>query len=408
MFSVVFAKAQISQTSFYSMFRTGLPSAQNTFENAFMSGIGVSKISSDQLNFSNPAMLSFLQKTVYSLASKYTYLNTYNSDYSQKAGDFSLSYFGLGFPLGKRAGFSMGLRSHTQVAYGYQRGEEDSERGTIINEGNGGENIMFLSLGYRVFGNFSLGLETDYVFGEINHIYTYRKKGTQYDSRLKNTLVLKGLKVQLGMHYYHTIFKDKYINYGLCFGYDPYFKVDKNHQLYKGFLYSANSERIKEILYQKKTSTKFTKPIKTIIGISINKPFVWHLGLTYSFQNTWNLKDIPDIIRRDDAEFENIYKFALGGYYIPDDQSLMKYFKRITYSGGLFYQKIGINFSGQSVEDMGFSLGFSLPIGARQVSKLNVGMAYHSVGNEYLRESQYVLKVAFTFTDLWFFKRKIN
>jgi hypothetical protein len=55
-----------------------------------------------------------------------------------------------------------------------------------------------------------------------------------------------------------------------------------------------------------------------------------------------------------------IRSVSLGGYYLPDYNS--SYAKRIVYRGGLKYEKTGLVVNGESINDVGLTLGLGLPI----------------------------------------------
>ena len=406
-FFTFFLRGQTSQVSFFSAFGTGISDVQNTIENDFLSGAGVSHSSSDELNFSNPAMLSSVSKTIYTAGGRYTYLNTHDKNHSQKARDFSLSYFALGFPLGKQGGLALGIRSHTKVAYAYALGDEKEEQGLTTAQGDGGEDIVFLSAGRVLFDKFSLGIEAGYIFGNLNHLVIYKEQTLQYHTWFKNKTDIRGLQAKLGLHYFHTIFKDGYINYAMTFTYNKPLNLRQEEFLYKGKFNNAESYGIRQTLYENESTRRLAKPLKTTLGIAIQEPLVWYAGLNMSFQKAFSFSKAAKV-DRDDFSFQDAYKIALGGYYVPDFRSLTDYYKKITYRAGLFYQKTGINFANESVSNMGFSFGLSLPIGLRQLSALNMGMIYNVMGNSSLQEQQFVFKVGLTFRDFWFFKRKID
>lgn len=407
MFSFVFLKAQTNQTSVFSMFGTGISGVENTTQNSLMGGIGVANTTQEYLNFSNPALLSYVNKTIYTMAGRYTYLKTYNENHAQKAQDFSLSYFSLGFPLGKKGGFMVGLKSHTKVAYAYLKGDKDSEQGATETKGKGGEQLAFLAAGFRIFKNFSLGAEAGYIFGNLNHTIVYKKNTLQYDSWFENTTNIKGLQMKLGLHYFHKFFGNTFLNYGAAFIYNKSLKLNEKNTIYKGIFDHSESFRIRQIFDENEKNRSLKKPLKTTLGIAIQKPLFWHTAFNFSFQKAFSFSE-KSRIDPPNFRFVDAYKISLGGSYIPNFKSISSYYKRITYRGGFFYQKMGFLFSEKPVYNQGFTLGLGLPIGLRQISVLNFGVRYNLIKNTILRENHFIFKFGLTLRDFWFFKRKIN
>jgi hypothetical protein len=101
---------------------------------------------------------------------------------------------------------------------------------------------------------------------------------------------------------------------------------------------------------------------------------------------------------------------SLGGYYVPNYSSFSSYAKRIVYRGGLRYEKTGLVVKGESINDIGLSLGLGLPI-TGSLSNVNIGFELGKRGttNSNLVEENYAkISVGFSLNDEWFQQRKFD
>ena len=101
---------------------------------------------------------------------------------------------------------------------------------------------------------------------------------------------------------------------------------------------------------------------------------------------------------------------SLGGYFIPNYNSFSNYAKRIVYRGGLRYEKTGLVVNGESINDMGVTVGFGLPI-TGVFSNVNLGLELGKKGTtkaNLVEENYSKFSVGFSLNDKWFVKSKFN
>jgi hypothetical protein len=118
--------AQRTSSSPYSFFGIGEQYSPRTVENATMGGIGVAFNHYKYLNFTNPAANAFLRQTTYSLGVLNNDLTLKTADSEQNSISSSLNYIALGFPIGKKAGFSLGLQPLSSVGYSLTNNKLDA------------------------------------------------------------------------------------------------------------------------------------------------------------------------------------------------------------------------------------------------------------------------------------------
>ncbi len=146
--------AQGTSSSPYSFFGIGEQYSPRTSENAAMGGIGVAFNHYKYLNFTNPAAIAFLRETTYSLGILNNDLTLKTADTKQNSVSTSLNYIALGFPLGKKAGFSFGLQPLSSVGYSLSNNDYDDENenlsATTLYSGEGGVNRVYGTFGIQI------------------------------------------------------------------------------------------------------------------------------------------------------------------------------------------------------------------------------------------------------------------
>jgi hypothetical protein len=187
--------SQKNNTSAYSFFGIGDKNNESTVEQLSMGGIGVSLNESYRLNFLNPAANASLQFTTYAMALENLNSTAKDSYDKQSASATYLSYLAIGFPLGEKGGMTFGLLPNSSVGYSLVSNEYDSENNiTEVTQyiGDGGTNKVFLSVGYKPFKNFSIGLQGNYIFGKIENSILNQVKDASLATKYQTTSNIEG------------------------------------------------------------------------------------------------------------------------------------------------------------------------------------------------------------------------
>ena len=116
-FSTLVITAQRNNSSPYSFFGIGDGFTAKTVEQASMGGIGVAYKTNRYLNFINPAANANLRYATYAIGGIMTDLTLKETNAKQSGSSTSLEYIALGFPIGKKAGFTAGLQPQSSVGY---------------------------------------------------------------------------------------------------------------------------------------------------------------------------------------------------------------------------------------------------------------------------------------------------
>ena len=145
--------AQKNTNSPYSFFGIGENSQQNSVDEISLAGIGISTSSGYHISFANPANLANLKVTTYTLAGSSNFVTVKDGITKEKGLISSASYFALGFPIGKKIGFSFGLMPKSSVGYELfieNKDINDEITDITLLKGKGGTNRVFTAVGYNV------------------------------------------------------------------------------------------------------------------------------------------------------------------------------------------------------------------------------------------------------------------
>lgn len=414
LFISVISFAQKNNASAYSFFGIGDKNSANTVEQLSMGGVGVSLGESFRLNFSNPASLSALKFTTYTLAIENVNISSKDGVNTEDGAATYLSYLAMGVPLGKNAGLSFGLLPNTSVGYSltsnvYDSSNEISE--ATLYEGEGGTNKVFLGVGFKVFEGFSIGLQGNYIFGDVqNSILNQHRDvalGTKYETRSK----IKGFALNGGFQYKRKL-TDKLDLY-LGASIDLESDTDTEDEEY---IYSVSYVSVpKDTLMSSKSKGLIKSPLKTSLGIGIGKENKWFAGVDYSFQDAIELQgNINNNYSR--IAYDKYSKISIGGFYTPKFTSITSYWERVTYRAGLKFEKTGLMVNGTgavndftAIDDFGISFGIGLPV-SNQLSNMNVSFEFGKRGeitNGLIQERYLNFRLSFSLNDKWFKKREI-
>ncbi len=395
LFSLV-SIAQEGTSSPYSFYGIGDVKFKGTVETRSMGGVSVFS-DSIHINLQNPALLSSLKLTTFSVGTSTTNTKLNTETQSEKARRTSLDYLAVGIPAGD-FGFTFGLMPYSSVGYKILTVANTTNPFSRQYTGIGGINKVFLGAGYAINKNLSIGVDAQYNFGTIEtrsiQFLSTIESGTMEENRSR----IKGLNFTTGLAYER--------------------KVNKKHTLFGTLVYAPEATlKLKnertitvadQVDNQPVQNLDISLPSRISLGAGFGEVRKWLVGAEVTLQSNSDLKnrfnDITGVV------FENSTKYSVGGYYTPNHRSFSSYFKRITYRGGLRYENTGMVIQNKAIEDVALNLGLGLPL-AGTFSNLNIGFELGKRGTKYynLIEENYInLSIGLSFSDKWFVKRKIN
>ena len=392
--------AQQGTTSPYSFFGIGNLKFKGTVENRSMGGIGVYS-DSIHINIQNPAGIAGLRLVNYSISGSHRVNTIATSEESQKATTTTLDYLAIGIPMGK-FGASFGIIPYTATGY-----KLENVNGTTTTQysGEGGLNKAFFTLGYQITPDFSVGVDANYNFGNIENTTLSTQENIQLGTKEINRSDLLGFSFNIGAQY-KTKVSDK-LEFMSSITYTPETNFNsENSRVLSTFLVLGNGNTadidLREIAVE---DTDFTFPSQITLGAGIGTPKNWFIGGEFSTQKTSNLTNRT--FELENVIFEDASKFRVGGFYIPEYNSFSSYWKRVVYRGGFRFEETGLNINSESINEFGISFGMGLPMG-RTFSNINLGFELGKRGtknNGLVEESFFNIFISLSLNDKWFEKR---
>ncbi|WP_417885149.1 hypothetical protein [Zunongwangia sp.] len=401
-FSGIVATAQENTSSPYSYYGLGITNFKGTVENRAMGGISVFS-DSIHLNLRNPAAYARLGRTVYSVGGSAEYTTQDNAQNSDKAKNVSLDYLSLGVPIGK-FGFGLGLIPYKSVGY---RILDIGEASASQLKGRGGVNKVYFSAAYAITSNLSFGVTADYNFGNIQHDRTVLRENIQYGTKEIQRTDVSGFDFNLGLDYQTKLNNGLKFHAAATYTPETDFTIDNFREI--GNVSFVGNGRMFNSKDSEVRDREVTIPAISTIGLGIGKPNKWFVGGQYTNSTKiGNISVYSNPIL--DTEYGDANSYHLGGFFVPEFNSITSYYKRIVFRGGLRYEQSGLKLNGEDIDEFGISFGLGLPIG-RDFSNLNLGFEYGQRGTTssgLIQEDYFKLSIGLSLNDRWFVKRKFN
>lgn len=419
--ALIFTTAYIAQAenginSPYSRFGLGVLSDQNLGVNRQLGGLGYALRDKSYINLLNPAAVSSADSTTMIFEAGFSLQNGNFKENGVKvnAQNASFDYLVMGFRLKKRLGMAFGILPYSNVGYSFSSNEtflspDGDSNGAFSSiykyNGDGGLTQPFVTIGWGITENFSIGVMASYLYGNINHNISNEFTDNNISNRTRQySLDVSNYKADFGLQYSKIL--------------------SEKHQYVVGVIYSlghdlnADAELIErkitngtaEYSDTAKFENSFKLPHTFGIGATYTYNKKWTFGVDYTFQ-TWG-----DASFFGDNKGSNRSKLSLGFEYNPNKIS-RNVLKRTRYRAGLYYAEPYTEFNGKKgCEEFGISAGFSLPMTSN--NNMNNNRSILNISGQFVRinpktdgmitETYLRLNIGVTFNEFWFFKSKVN
>ncbi|MEE9407123.1 MAG: hypothetical protein V3V28_03500 [Polaribacter sp.] len=411
--------AQRTNSSPYSFFGFGDEFSSKTVEQSSMGGIGVAFNHYKYLNFTNPAAYANLRYTTYAFGVLNNNLTINNGNKKENANTTSLSYVAVAFPIGTKAGFSVGLQPVSSVGYSLSNSSLDAFGTTTkvsLFSGDGGINRIYGSFGIKLNKELSIGLEADYKFGNIDNSVTEQVISATLATKNTEATNIRGGSVTFGAQYQKELKNKLILNAGATLKFGNDLNVTGTESEYTLSFSNNGSEIPRDYRANKTIDGNYKLPLKTTIGAGLGELDKWYVGLEYENQDAIETSGLLNAT-------SSVYSYgksnrvSLGGFYLPKINSISSYWQRVTYRAGLRFKKTGLLINGTGVgtnftpiDDFGISFGLGLPL--KQLSNVNMGFEFGKRGttnNNLIQENYFNFRLSLSLTDVnWFKKRKID
>lgn len=409
LFIINFSFAQ-SSSSTYSSLGIGEFINSGLTQNQGMGGMGISYGNSFGVNSVNPAISVKNYAYSFQAAFNYSGMQASTQSESERLDGGGLSYVAMSFPLIPRKWtLGLGLNQVTGVDYNLQVttpvvNSDLFSQNTI--EGRGGLSEVYLQTGVEIARNLSLGIHGSYLFGSIirtNQLELVNEElvpagisSEYYERTTFSDLTLKG-----GLYYMLRVGSQQYLNFGATyhlFGDIGAREFAKMAELGQGAIPNSPGD----VLSDNEEGSVFI-PERLGYGVTYEKINKFAIGFEMQHQDFSRYRGFNET----QSSLDNSFKASLGGQFIPNAFSIESLFQRITFRGGLEYERLPYVLNQTQINDFGVSFGASIPV--YSMSLLNLALKVGSRGtidNGLIRENYFKISFGVSINDnSWFYKK---
>jgi long-subunit fatty acid transport protein len=415
-FISISAKSQNRISSPYSYYGLGEIQLNHSGYIEGMGGIKNAVRNPAYINVGNPASYSAIDTNSFifdlGVTSNSTQLksNVVSQNYTNHT---SLSYLLFGFPVARWCGLSLGILPYSKT--GYKIITEDTIKNmagpdnkvTEQFEGTGGINQAYLGAGFRIFKNFSLGVNVGYLFGttyKTRSLYT-PDQSYSYNIRTIDDIAVSSFYFNYGLQYQLNLKKKYDLIFGARFNL-PMNLNAKRSQLAQRYTASGEIESVKDTTIDiSDEKGKIYMPLLIGGGIAFSQKNKWLVGVDFDWQNWKKFKsfNVNDSVN-------NSFNIAAGGEIIPKYTSVGKYWKKISYRFGFHYGQTYLELNGAKINDYSFSIGLGFPI-SKIGTMINISAEAGKKGKiqtGLIQENYIKFTLGFSFREFWFYRPKLN
>ncbi len=367
-----------------------------------MGGSGLAVLSSGEIDRNNPALWSSINRVRVSLSTMY---EGYATSDDQQSGYFASMQFSgamLAIPAisSRSIVFSAGATPYSRVNYNVLTPTAQGDLPYALHYiGDGGLSQAHIGVSGLPDSNLSIGIKMDYYFGTLTHTIDQEFPATGYtNAAVDHVTHMHGIGFTFGFVYT---------------GLRSILNLSPGHSFnIAGVLSTASNITTAEDRYY--TYTTNATAYDTLIGAdhTFHLPVRFSGGLAYQTdrwiiasditgqrwsQATMDGEPFPEI--RDD------YRWSLGGELISSGTTMKATTQRVAYRAGLYYDATYYRIKGIAVNELGFSLGCTLPIFSD--SRLGFAAEYSFRGtiDEGLQKDRILrLSISLSVGEIWFVK----
>ncbi len=469
------AQGQQGSGNPYSAYGFGTLLNTPQVEQAAMGGVGIALADAYGLNMANPASYPSLVLTNFQTAAAIRFLRFDSEDRSVNGSRLDLLGISVGVPFGRgRWGMSLGITPMSDVGYRISDTKQVAE-GPVTFEylGNGGLNRGYIGLGRTLWQSndtlnkgtkVSLGIDLNYVFGSIEEGRKafYPAGAGYYNTRVTSDLALNGPVIRVGLQWAGdlmgkvrmverrqarikqlTAVDQRKEQEWLDAGKDPAERravhlPQREAEAWR-FRVGATVEIPSDLRAEYDiTATNFSlsnagveitlDTAWAVQGSSghVTLPLQWGLGFAmynsrWTFTGEYKQRDWSDLgIDVEGYEQRSVLRTrgtaAVGVSYQPSGNGNGSFVERVTYRAGARYTEDYLVVAGTPLNEVGVSLGFSLPVMFNTTrSRLTFGAELgergtSTDGNIRERFAAVLIGISITpdFREQWFRKRRID
>ncbi len=403
-FTFIELESQYTVNSPYSIFGIGDKEFQGFTQNRSMGGWGISKRLPNQINILNPAAataqdsMSFL----WDIGLKGSFVIYQSQTASNKQNSFNFDHLAFSAAVNNTFVIGAGIVPFTKIGYNFTEKYNYPDEEIIQYEytGNGNINRFYTNFAYAFLNKkLNIGYQFSYVFGNITKS-TYANfvtsSGESYGkySFIYDDFAITGLQHTLGLQTEIPIVTSSLL---LGLVYEPSISLSCNRNIHYA--------RGVDTLSYEVDSGNFKIPARIGVGLSFKLNSRLTTGVDLSTQD-WSK---AQMFNQKDS-MQRSFRIGMGTEYVFDKDSYKSYWSKVRIRAGLYYEQTYLRLKNQSINDYGFSVGFSFPL-KRSHSFFHVGFEMGKRGTtsfNLLEDNYKRLFISLSLYDYWFFKRKFD
>jgi len=405
-----------TNTSVYSMLGIGNIRADNYDYGSGMGGATSSLRDGRYILESNPASLPFLDDHFFAIELNGTFqsINYTGNAITEatRSNQSQFQRFAMATKFTPWWGGAWGLKQYSSSnysLYGQKNIIGTSDYITTYYEGTGGLNEVYFSNGWRLGKNFSLGLKSAYIFGNMTqteYMYTANYIGTQLNTA--NRLFYQGFNFTGGLQYQGNISDRVRLGLGVTATKKTTLTGDRSLSMSSGD--PDNGAPTNIISDSSLGDTRFNLPDQLGGGISLTYDRTFTLASDYHY-GKW--EDVGNSTNGYNYGYNNSSQLSFGLSYAPRKVFMYngQYVEMEKYriQAGTYFNTEYVNMYGQQIMDKGVTLGVGLFSRRSSLSYL-LNFQYGSRGttvNNLIKENYFKIGVTLSYRDLWK-KRRYN
>jgi len=409
------ALAQNGTNSPYTQYGYGNLSDKAFTSQRGMGGIGYGLRNPQMINPMNPASFSSVDSMTFmfdlGVSGQVSWLEDSNG--KEKLNNGNLEYIAMQFPLAKRLGFGAGFEPVSSVGYAFMRLKPlpvDSGVQQDIYSGAGGLSRVYTIFSYDLMKRFSVGVKLSYLFGDVMHNIQNTpitvSSSNAYTTTSSDTIRSYGFLYDFGVQYHQSVGKFKTVTVGAIFSPKTRFGAKIMRGISQTDLNSgttANSET------QVSTDSVFEMPASYGLGFTYSQMGKLTVGADVLYQQWADAKYFDQT-----NAFNNRLKVNAGGEFIPNRTS-NNFLNKLHYRGGLYYSNSYYKIEGSKYNEYGVNLGIGIPVQDKRWqdkrSFINIAIEYSRIQPELnilTKEQYFKVSLSYTFSELWFFKQRVQ
>ncbi len=411
-----FLNAQSIGNSPYGAYGIGDVKYDNTLDINAMGGISTAYVwdFNNSFNFKNPAANTNLELTSLKVEGT-NESNYYRSDFNNlKSNKHStyLSNISIAFPISRKVKFGMGFQPYSSKSYDIVTSQTlpDSEVIKVSNfHGEGSLNTIQAAVSYQINPEFALGLRSNFFFGKLYDIEENAFSGAELVSGFSNSYRVKAFNFTLGTTYQKKMANEHKLTLGATYTIGNSGNLQNMYTNSTYYYLIGETKAYETVIEQQTNFDKKFLPQEASLGLGYGKDTKWFLGTQVDYKKGESINFLGQPF-----SYQDSYRYAIGGWYLPNFNNFRSYFSRIIYRYGAYYEQGSIQINGTNINKYALTAGVTLPFQKstiNRMSSLDIGIEVGKRGtldNNMIRQNFVNLRIGVNFASKWFEKRYYN